>query len=365
VIPSGGPPWDSWPPDYGLGQVASDAKREEWPWWAKVLGIVGAVAIGGLIWRMSLAAKVFISFDWDNDRHYRHLLSALNENPRSDITFVDSTPSEIQTNDVGRIKAALMARIRDATHTLVLLGEHANTQHRDSAKIGARNWQWWEIEQSKAERKKLIAVKLDSDSPTPQPLLNSEARVRESRIVWNMAADRERPGWAPPDSRWILAEGVAATTHGVPSHGVRLARVALEGMVADFKPLPMHREHGAERVGTVLKAWLNDREDGETEVRVEFEAWAPPGVDPAQWLPRALSVAVMENEWETPQTVIVIGADSVTFDTDALTEIRQLVSSDHPEISVERYHQFAAAASTTHRYRSNDRGTATTVWCRR
>ena len=90
------------------------------------------------------------------------------------------------------------------------------------------------------------------------------------------------------------------------------------------------------------KAWLNDREDGETEVRVEFEAWAPPGVDPAQWLPRALSVAVMENEWETPQTVIVIGADSVTFDTDALTEIRQLVSSDHPEISVERYHQFAA-----------------------
>jgi hypothetical protein len=132
----------------------------------------GALALIGVIGRMSMAAKVFISFDWDNDRHYRYLLSALNANPRSDISFVDSTPSEIQTNDVGRIKAALTSRIRDATHTLVLVGEHANTEHRDAAKIGTRNWQWWEIEQSKAEGKRLIAVKLETTCPTPTPLLN-------------------------------------------------------------------------------------------------------------------------------------------------------------------------------------------------
>lgn len=103
---------------------------------------------------------VFISFDWDNDRNYRNLLTALNANPANEVDFEDSTPGAIDTKDVGRVKAVLTTQIRAASHTLVLIGKEANKRHSDSEKIGTRNWQWWEIEQSKAEGKKFIAVKL-------------------------------------------------------------------------------------------------------------------------------------------------------------------------------------------------------------
>jgi hypothetical protein len=118
---------------------------------------------------------ICISFDWHNDRHYRHMLSAWIANPRSTISFRDLTPGEIDTNDVGRVKAALTRKIREATHTLVLVGEQANTRHQDSSRIGTLNWIWWEIEQSKAEGKRLIAVKIKASNPTPDPLYSSGA----------------------------------------------------------------------------------------------------------------------------------------------------------------------------------------------
>ena len=119
--------------------------------------------------------KICISFDWHNDRNYRHLLSAWIANPKSPISFVDLTPGAVNTDDVGRVKARLTSQIRSATHTLILVGAFANTRHKDSAKIGTHNWIWWEIEQSKAEGNRLIAVKLQKANPTPGPLLNAGA----------------------------------------------------------------------------------------------------------------------------------------------------------------------------------------------
>ncbi len=89
--------------------------------------------------------------------------------------FEDVTPEEIQTRDIGRIKAVLTGKIRDSTHVLVIVGKYANSYHPDREKIGTRNWQWWEIEKAKAERKKLVAVKIDRSNPTPDPLLNAGA----------------------------------------------------------------------------------------------------------------------------------------------------------------------------------------------
>lgn len=65
-------------------------------------------------------ASVFVSFDWDHDRRYKFLLEAWNKNPRFQFVFSDATPGEIDTNNVGRIKAALTAKINAATHTLVI-----------------------------------------------------------------------------------------------------------------------------------------------------------------------------------------------------------------------------------------------------
>lgn len=119
--------------------------------------------------------KICISFDWHSDRNYRHLLSAWIANPKSPVTFVDLTPGEIGTDDVGRIKARLTTQIRAATHTLILLGAYANTKHKDSERIGTRNWIWWEVEQSNTEGNGLIAVKIEKNNPTPDPLLNASA----------------------------------------------------------------------------------------------------------------------------------------------------------------------------------------------
>lgn len=119
--------------------------------------------------------KIVISFDWHNDRRYRNLLAAWLKNPNFAVDFEDLTPGAIATDDVGRVKAVLTTKIRSATHTLVLVGEHANDTHPDSTKIGTRNWIWWEVEQSKAEGKRLIAVKIKSTNPTPDPLRGSSA----------------------------------------------------------------------------------------------------------------------------------------------------------------------------------------------
>lgn len=119
--------------------------------------------------------RICISFDWHHDRDYRNLLSAWIENAKNPLDFQDLTPGAIDTNDVSRVKGVLTTQIRQATHTLVLVGEHANDYHKDGSQIGARNWIWWEIEQSKAEGNKLIAVKLKASNPAPDPLLNSKA----------------------------------------------------------------------------------------------------------------------------------------------------------------------------------------------
>lgn len=119
--------------------------------------------------------RICISFDWHNDRHYRHLLRAWVANPNNPIDFQDLTPGEIDTNAIDRIKARLTTQIRAADYTLVLVGAYANAPHKDRAKIGILNWIWWEVEQSKAEGKRLIAVKINRSFASPEPLLNARA----------------------------------------------------------------------------------------------------------------------------------------------------------------------------------------------
>lgn len=127
-----------------------------------------------------MAKKICICFDYDHDRHYRWLLTALSDNPRSDLSFVDLTPGEISSSDVGRIKAVLRTKIKAATHTLVVVGKHANSYHADQIEIGTRNWQWWEIETSIEEGKKFIAVKIDPSNSMPNPLLGQGAELARS-----------------------------------------------------------------------------------------------------------------------------------------------------------------------------------------
>jgi len=116
-----------------------------------------------------------VSFDYENDRQYKYLLEAWNDNPLFQFTFQDMSPSEINSYNVGSVKAALTAKINTATHTFVIVGRYANLRHRHSGLIGSKNWINFEIKQSKANGNKLVAIKLDRNYESPDELINARA----------------------------------------------------------------------------------------------------------------------------------------------------------------------------------------------
>ena len=124
--------------------------------------------------------KVIICFDYENDKHYRNLLSAWDANSNFEFSFNDITPSEIKSSNIPTVKGELTKKINQATHTIVIVGKEANKKHRDSEAIGYRNWQNFEIAQSKANGNKLIAIKLDTSYVYPEELYNSGASLAKS-----------------------------------------------------------------------------------------------------------------------------------------------------------------------------------------
>lgn len=123
--------------------------------------------------------KVFVSFDYETDKQYKYLLEAWHANPKFDFSFSDRTPTEIQSNDIGRIKAALTAKINTATHTLVIVGQFANQPHRDRTAIGFKNWINFEINKSKESGNRIAAVRLKPHFEFPDELMNSTGRYIE------------------------------------------------------------------------------------------------------------------------------------------------------------------------------------------
>lgn len=119
--------------------------------------------------------KVFVSFDYTDDKHYKYLLEAWNKHPRFEFVFEDSTPEEIDSSNVGRIKAALTLKIKDATHTLVIIGKNANTPHAKRNLIGYKNWINFEVAKSIELGKRIAAIKLERTNESPEELLNANA----------------------------------------------------------------------------------------------------------------------------------------------------------------------------------------------
>ena len=114
--------------------------------------------------------KVFVSFDYDNDKNYKYLLQAWDANPDFDFVFEDKTPGEIKTNDIVRIKAGLTRKLNEATHTLFIVGKHANQLHKDHRAIGFVNWMNYEAYQSIQSGNYLAVVKLDDSCAIPKEL---------------------------------------------------------------------------------------------------------------------------------------------------------------------------------------------------
>ena len=131
--------------------------------------------------------KVFVSFDFDNDKNYKYLLEAWNKNPKFEFVFDDATPEEINSTNVGRIKATLTSKIKDATHTLVIVGKYANSPHRSRVLIGYKNWINFEVHQSIEYGKRIAVVKLDRTNEPPEEIANANVSwaysFTESEII--------------------------------------------------------------------------------------------------------------------------------------------------------------------------------------
>jgi len=105
--------------------------------------------------------KVFISYDYDNDKHYKNLLVAWDANNDFDFSFYDaSVDVSVDSDDAAAIKRVISARINSATHFLCIVGE----------KTHKSKWVAWEIDKAVALKKKLIAVKTAKDNTTPSGL---------------------------------------------------------------------------------------------------------------------------------------------------------------------------------------------------
>lgn len=123
-----------------------------------------------------MSKKVFISFDYDDDRDYKNLLTAWNKNERMDFSFEDCSADEIHSDDISKIKAGLTRRINQSRYTLVIIGKDASKFHVDRKEIGYNNWIEFEIAQSKNNKNKIIALKLNKSYISPGEILNSGAR---------------------------------------------------------------------------------------------------------------------------------------------------------------------------------------------
>jgi len=119
--------------------------------------------------------KVFVSFDYENDKHYKFLLQAWDANPNFEFNFSDLSSQEINSWSISRIKAALTTKINKATYTLVIVGKEANKKHKDSKEIGYKNWINFEVARSKDNDNKLVGVKLNSKYSSPEELLGANA----------------------------------------------------------------------------------------------------------------------------------------------------------------------------------------------
>ncbi len=111
--------------------------------------------------------KIFISYDYENDRNYKNMLLAWDKNQDFDFGFSDqSADVSIDSTDAAAIKRALSAKIGDATYFLCLVGKRTHTS----------KWVAWEITKAVELKKNIVAVKIDSTNTTPSGLLNVAAK---------------------------------------------------------------------------------------------------------------------------------------------------------------------------------------------
>jgi hypothetical protein len=115
--------------------------------------------------RLEMAkVSVFVSYDYDNDKHYKNILVAWDANKDFDFSIYDvSVDVSVDSTDAAAIKRVISQRIASADRFLCIVG-------KSTSKSG---WVNWEISKAKELKKKLVGVKIESTNTSPSGLLDS------------------------------------------------------------------------------------------------------------------------------------------------------------------------------------------------
>lgn len=119
--------------------------------------------------------KIFVSFDFENDRNYKYTLNMWNKNSKFEFTCNDKSASEINSWNIPTVKGVLSRKINEADYVVVIVGQEANKLHKDSKAIGYRNWQNFEVSKAKEFGKHITAVQLNPSYEYPDELKNCGA----------------------------------------------------------------------------------------------------------------------------------------------------------------------------------------------
>lgn len=115
--------------------------------------------------------KIFISYDYENDRHYKNLLLAWDANREFDFYLNDqSVDVSVDSTNAAAIKRVISTKINESTYFLCLIGKKTHNS----------NWIAWEIKKAIELNKKLIAVKIDNENISPSEILNVGASWAKS-----------------------------------------------------------------------------------------------------------------------------------------------------------------------------------------
>ena len=105
--------------------------------------------------------RVFVSYDYDNDKHYKNLLLAWDANKQFDFYLYDqSVDVSVDSTDAAAIKRVVSGKINSSTYFLCIVGKHTHKS----------KWVAWEIDKAVELGKKIVAVKTDRSNTTPAGL---------------------------------------------------------------------------------------------------------------------------------------------------------------------------------------------------
>lgn len=109
-----------------------------------------------------MAKKVFISYDYDNDKHYKNLLLAWDKNSEFDFSLYDqSVDVSVDSTDAAVIRRVISNKISNSTYFLCLVGK----------KTHSSGWIKWEINKAIELKKRLVAVKIESTNTSPNEII--------------------------------------------------------------------------------------------------------------------------------------------------------------------------------------------------